>query len=375
MDLIFEKIPMKSKKLNKDVELDCYTESSGDIIVSTNALKKLFEEIKSEFGITDSIKTESKFNEQGNILYGCVEWTLRDKFGYTSTFIGEATMKNLDNPIAKKYPMTTAFNRAQSAGIIAYLQLPGKVYSDSQRNTVEKKTVADENTDGNTSPNATIGKKSTIAGIITSVPEMPNDAANTDNETNGNVNAENTTIDDITNKTENTKSNITETVSDTKSASAGVNDDMSDISSIVSDAEKSTGVITATNIPNVNDVQNDGFVDIPEGELPFNDDDEALPFNDSEMPTNESNESEKNENVVAESTEQTNNSENAFSITPETLVGIGVFANTTVREFIENYKKKQDMYVKFMQMMKGHKIQIAGDDKKRIMEYLINNVD
>lgn len=163
----YETISLNSKRLNRDVKVECYKEEEdGTTILSTNSLKKVFEGIKSEFGIVDTAECDVKFSDRGTFIYASAEWTIRDKTGYQSTFVGEATPLSLESLVAKKFPKTTALNRAQSAGIIAYLQLPGKMYSDSQ---VTPKVMIDEEAP------VEVEDKNT-AGIITKMPEMTMDS-------------------------------------------------------------------------------------------------------------------------------------------------------------------------------------------------------
>lgn len=132
-------INLKSDKLGKDVELEAYETEDGAVIVSTNSLKKLFEKMKSENGVTTSVLSDVRVNDRGCVLYASVELTIRDNQGYSSVFIGEATNGSLTNSIAKTFPKTTAFNRAMSSAIISYLQLPGKIYSDFQMANAEER--------------------------------------------------------------------------------------------------------------------------------------------------------------------------------------------------------------------------------------------
>ncbi len=172
----FKKITLLSKKINKEIELEIYTDKDGINIITTNSLKKAFEEIKAEFGIKDSFKYDI-ITENGKIVYVTVDWTLEDKNGYCSTYTGESMYTTLTNDIARNYPKTIALNRAQSAGIIAYLQLPGKNYSDTQIPNDEKKI----NSEGTISipseekQNAETKKntgKMTEQPVITGVPEL-----------------------------------------------------------------------------------------------------------------------------------------------------------------------------------------------------------
>lgn len=165
----YKPIKLYSKKLKKEIELDCYEEEDGTKILSTNSLKKVFEGLKEEFAIVDTVICDVKFNERGAFLYASAEWTIKDKFGYQSTFVGEATPLSLESLVAKKFPKTTALNRAQSAGIIAYLQLPSKMYSDAQ--ITPKALVDEESSEEEKKDNKNEGE----AGIITNIPEMSAD--------------------------------------------------------------------------------------------------------------------------------------------------------------------------------------------------------
>lgn len=135
----FIKTNLYSKKLERDVTVETY-ETKEHIIVSTNSLKKLFESVKNELGIKDTVTSNVVFTDKGLFLHASAKWHVEDKFGYCSEFIGEATPASLDTLIAKRFPETTALNRAQSAGIIAYLQLPKKMYSDAQISPVVGET-------------------------------------------------------------------------------------------------------------------------------------------------------------------------------------------------------------------------------------------
>lgn len=129
-----KKIFVYSGKLNKNVELEAYDmPTNKDItIITATSLKRTFESIKSQFGITDSILSDIRTNSLGNIVYASVEWTIKDKDGYESTFIGEATPESLTSDVAKQYPKVIAYNRAQSIGIKSYLQLNSKVYTNDE---------------------------------------------------------------------------------------------------------------------------------------------------------------------------------------------------------------------------------------------------
>lgn len=122
-----------SAKLQKDISLEVYpAQHNGKMIITATSLKYVFESIKSLLGITDSVSSDVRINDAGNITYVSVEWTLKDSNGYCSTFIGEATPGSLNNVISRQHPKTMAYNRALSAGIRAYLQLPMDTYTDDE---------------------------------------------------------------------------------------------------------------------------------------------------------------------------------------------------------------------------------------------------
>ncbi len=128
-----KKIECFSGKLGKKILLEAYTsEDDENTVITATSLKNIFESIKDEFGITDSINSDVRVSADGNITYASVEWTLKDRNGYNSTFIGEATPASLVTTIAKQYPKLTAYNRALSMGIKAYLQIPKNIYTNDE---------------------------------------------------------------------------------------------------------------------------------------------------------------------------------------------------------------------------------------------------
>lgn len=145
-------IKVFSKKLNKDIILEAYTgDKDGVTVITATSLKNEFEKIKDEYGITDSISSDVRINSAGNITYASIEWTLRDKNGYCSTFIGEATPLSLQTAIAKQYPKITAYNRAVSMGIKAYLQIPKNFYTNDEIALKDETVNAAQNEANNTS--------------------------------------------------------------------------------------------------------------------------------------------------------------------------------------------------------------------------------
>lgn len=165
-------IKVFSKKLNKDIILEAYTgDKDGVTVITATSLKNEFEKIKDEYGITDSISSDVRINSAGNITYASIEWTLRDKNGYCSTFIGEATPLSLQTAIAKQYPKITAYNRAVSMGIKAYLQIPKNFYTNDEIALKDETVNAVQNEANNTSlsnnltDNATAEPHNTVVTI------------------------------------------------------------------------------------------------------------------------------------------------------------------------------------------------------------------
>lgn len=150
-----KQIEVKSNKLNKNIILEGYESlTDGTTVITATSLKNVFEPLKREFGITDSITSDIRVNAVGSVVYASVEWTIKDKDGYESTFVGEATPDSLNTVIAKQYPKVTALNRAQSVGIKTYLQLPKGIYTNeeiSDNGILNNKQKLENNPDNNES--------------------------------------------------------------------------------------------------------------------------------------------------------------------------------------------------------------------------------
>lgn len=144
MAMQFIKCTVRSEKFQKDFSVETY-ETNGIIVISATSLKRVYEEIKASEGITDSIISDVRNDVNGHIFYASVELTLKDKKGYCSTSIGEATLDSLTTPIARMYPKITAYNRALAAAVISYLQLPGKYYSEYSFNIDNNNVTNAEN--------------------------------------------------------------------------------------------------------------------------------------------------------------------------------------------------------------------------------------
>lgn len=319
----FKNVSLKSKKLNRELELEAYDEITDDggniIILSTKSLQKVFESIKEERGITDSTKFDIYFNDRGKFMYASAEWTLKDKFGYNSTFIGEATELSLDSLIAKKYPKTTAFNRAQAAGIIAYLMLPGKVYSEAQI-TPSIKENEDENKEKNdeisTSIKTTISKKEkdkSIAGIITAVPTLS---------------------DDMTIKT-----------------------DLEDEKSII----RNTEVIS-------NHTEN-SEEEKEESELPFNNEESTdLKTETKTEKVKVTDESVKSTKIL---TDQDKEKTDSNEINDSTLFGITpIYGNKTIGEIIQMYNSKDAKVIGLIKMLITGKVKPTDAQSAKVIAYM-----
>lgn len=133
-----------SETLKKEIELSTFPKENqfGQMlqIVTHNSLEDLFNnELKELVSFDNNLCTDYSFdevlsNEKGLItkktvgfLFKCV---MQDKNGRKIIEFGEANTKNLETEIAQNYPALTASQRAFDRAAIAYLNIPGKVYSD-----------------------------------------------------------------------------------------------------------------------------------------------------------------------------------------------------------------------------------------------------
>lgn len=129
--MIFETKNLKSETLNKEISLEVY-DSNDTKIISTNSLIAFFDSIRAERGIRTDTDVTISYGENALPVYCCCKYIIEDANGYKNTFIGESSPTTRTNEIASQNPTKMAEKRAISAGIISYLRLPGKVYSDSQ---------------------------------------------------------------------------------------------------------------------------------------------------------------------------------------------------------------------------------------------------
>ena len=218
MAMQFTKCTVRSEKFQKDFSVETY-ETNGIIVISATSLKRVYEEIKASEGITDSIISDVRNDINGHIFYASVELTLKDKKGYCSTSIGEATLDSLTTPIARMYPKITAYNRALASAVISYLQLPGKYYSEYSFNidnnnmtnvvdTVNTENIINEEKIENEKTVETVKavkndelipeevKTSAIESTIKETPEMPIEAIQDD----ANATIEETSIKEMENQ-------------------------------------------------------------------------------------------------------------------------------------------------------------------------------
>lgn len=130
-----------SKTLGKEIELETYKDEN-ETIISTKSLQSFFSSIRAERKIRETIDSYNPFfNQNGEITYAYVALRLEDSLGYQACHVGEIILSKEKRNITKSFPLTMALNRAESAAIIAYLQLPGKVYSDAQFIDTDKKEM------------------------------------------------------------------------------------------------------------------------------------------------------------------------------------------------------------------------------------------
>ena len=123
-----------SKKLNRPVKLDVYLSEDGLNVITATSLKQVFESIKEDRGIKESIQWDAKFDNDGHFYYAGATYRLTDKAGYDSVFVGESSPETLLTDISRKYPGQMAVNRAMAEGILSYLQLDiaGRAFADIQ---------------------------------------------------------------------------------------------------------------------------------------------------------------------------------------------------------------------------------------------------
>lgn len=113
--------------LGIELEVDTY-ESDGKVIISHLSLEDI---------AYNQMPKEINFKTKTEILYvngtHCVaKCTVSDRNGRVIEAIGESTSNSLTTSVAKMYPALIAAQRAFDRAFIRYLNLPGKVYSDTE---------------------------------------------------------------------------------------------------------------------------------------------------------------------------------------------------------------------------------------------------
>lgn len=198
-----------SKKLNRPVKLDVYLSEDGLNVITATSLRQVFESIKEDRGIKESIQWDAKFDNDGRFYYAGATYRLTDKAGYDSVFVGESSPETLLTDISRKYPGQMAVNRAMAEGILSYLQLDiaGRAFADIQvpDRTLEKADIGDvpqmneemtipaenfEGGDGSSATDNNKGKSDSEAGSPTK----------SDKNDNSNVNSESVAEENINNK-------------------------------------------------------------------------------------------------------------------------------------------------------------------------------
>lgn len=123
---------LKSSYLGMDIEIpDATTVSGGEEvrIIPHDTLEDVI--LNSEAAAAKNINVHYNpvITEPGHYAFMCA---ISDTDGRRIERLGESTLNTLTTDIAKDYPATMAFKRSFDAAAIAYLGLPGKVYSDQQ---------------------------------------------------------------------------------------------------------------------------------------------------------------------------------------------------------------------------------------------------
>ena len=322
----FTKTNVMSNKLGQEIELESFNKDDM-VIISTNSLKKLFESLKTKFGIKDTFTTTIYTNESYGISYITVDWNIKDKDGYDSTFTGEFYMADTKNSvIAKNFPKTTALNRAQSAGIIAYLQLPCKAYSDTQ-------VLDDSNEDSNNNtPNTT---ESTFSAMPESVEPIKVNTVNQAPSLNDYTmdGDEDTTVE----STENVNTDVTEEAP----------------------VEKTEEPKAATPYnPSDNEDDDDNFHEEVQRRMVGGMKVSAPEKDVKEEKTHISTQPAKNVDT------------NSSDVTDETLVGFGVLRTITIGELLKKYKDDDKNAAKYIEMINNNNFSGISRDKIKNIKYI-----
>lgn len=126
-----------SNYLQKDIDIPLQTlksEGREISIIPHDALKDIILNKLPELGVKYDV-TEV-YVSPSHFVMRC---TMSDNKGRRVQEIGESTADTLETPIAKGYPATMAFTRAFDRCAIAYLDLNGKVFADTEGVTGDSK--------------------------------------------------------------------------------------------------------------------------------------------------------------------------------------------------------------------------------------------
>lgn len=144
--VLFEKITVFSKRLGRNVDLEAYNAPDGNLIISTKSLERFFDfKFCSERNIKTSKEVEKlTVDENGVPVYCLCRFELSDSLGYHEESFGESLPGTRINSIQKNNPFKIAELRAMSSGFIKYLELHGKVYSDTEMPIEEVELAKDD---------------------------------------------------------------------------------------------------------------------------------------------------------------------------------------------------------------------------------------
>lgn len=128
------KIKLKSKRLNKEIEIEGYNSTLDDgsnvVILLHKSLLNFFDTLQIEDKeLYPSINYEDVLISDNHCVIRAI---ITDKNNTIINEIGEVTPSSLNSKVAQKYPVVTAQNRATDRAIIRYLGIDGKVYSNEE---------------------------------------------------------------------------------------------------------------------------------------------------------------------------------------------------------------------------------------------------
>ena len=346
-----EKKMIYSKRLATEVSLDIY-EDAEKKIVSTTSLKNLMEDIREERGLTTSYTMDVTHDEAGVIRWVAVHMTMTDGYGFSGMFLGESTAESRLSDIAKQYPAKTAYNRALSCAMIAYLNIPGKIYSDTEVEITEGEYKKKNQTA------AKSGLKSKVSEVHEKSKAMHSNqmAQSQGKDATGELM---TSIESLPAKPSQTP---------TQDAAERVSEKDETIEALV----MSDNTIEAA--PSM-------IFEVPMLETEFNELDELEEIASTAKAENtkEAVEIDINRETVAatpsdaaneepeEAIESPEGTEENAIVPGDTLIGMGIFANTTIDDLFEEAKTK-DQAKKFIDMAKSGAISVQDVEKKKIIE-------